>query len=211
MIKIAILDDHQMFVDGISRIIEEVEETDLVGISKSKAECIHLLENNAVDILLNDIQLEEEDGLLTCKYVKETFEEVRVLMLTMFNDVSYVRRAFNSNADGYLLKSSGRNELLKAIKTVHRGEKFIDSEINFSDREGSRKKLYSSQDRPKISKREREVLGLILEQFTTVEIAKELFVSPKTIESHRRNLLAKFDVRNIAGLVRKTLELKIEL
>ena len=211
MIEIAILDDHQMFIDGIVRIIEEEAEINLIGIFKSEKECLDYLKDKRIDILLNDIQLNNEDGIEICKRIKNIFPTVKILMLTMFNDVSFVKRAFNNNADGYLLKSSGREELLNAINMVYGGVKFIDPEINYFKGKLSDSGLNINELEPKLSKREKEVLSLILEEHTTLEIAKQLFISPKTIESHRSNLLAKFDVRNIAGLVRKTMELKIDL
>ena len=211
MIEIAILDDHQMFIDGIVRIIEEEAEINLIAIFKTEKECLDHLQDNRIDILLNDIQLNNEDGIEICKRIKNEFPAVKILMLTMFNDVSFVKRAFNNNADGYLLKSSGREELLNAINKVQDGVKFIDPEINYFKGKLSDSGLKIHELEPKLSKREKEVLSLILEEHTTQEIAKQLFISPKTIESHRSNLLAKFDVRNIAGLVRKTMELKIDL
>lgn len=211
MIQIAILDDHQMFIDGIVQIIQEEAEINLIAIFKSEKECLDYLKDNKINILLNDIQLNNEDGIEICNRIKNGYPYVKILMLTMFNDVSYVKRAFNNNADGYLLKSSGRAELLNAINKVYNGDKFIDPEIKYFKGSIKDSDVIIDELEPKLSRREKEVLTLILEEHTTLEIAEQLFISPKTIESHRSNLLAKFDVRNIAGLVRKTVELKIDL
>lgn len=210
MINVAILDDHQMFVDGIGGILQQISDITLLGISRTEKECFALLSEHKVDLLLNDVKLETEDGIAICEKVKSTFPNVKVLMLSMFNEISIVRRAFNANADGYLLKSSGREKLLTAIKEVNEGRQYIDNEIQsyFSNSPMPSKTLFFS---PQLSKREKEVLQLIIQEYTTAEIANLLYVSPKTIESHRSNLLAKFGVRNIAGLVRKTLEFQINL
>jgi len=207
MIRIAIIDDHQMFVDGISGILSDEDGIELLGVAKTDVECLNLLKSNKVDLLLNDIQIGSIDGISFCRRVKKLYPATKVLMLTMFTEPSIVRSALKAKADGYLIKSSGKDELLKAINLLCEGEQYIDEEVQSALAHGKntvRKTLI-----PRLSRREKEVLKLIVEEHTTNEIASILFVSPKTIESHRSNLLAKFDVRNIAGLVRKTIEYDI--
>jgi DNA-binding NarL/FixJ family response regulator len=213
MIKVLIADDHTMFVDGIESILGAEDEVEVVGRCGFGKQVVPFLKNNNVDVLLLDVNLPDLSGIDVTKEIGELGMNVKILAISMFNEESYVTEILNNGAKGYILKNTGRDELLRAIKAINNGSTYFSKEVTetimkglMNARKSSNK---SSVEIPKISRREKEVLKLIAEEFTTQEIADKLFISLKTVESHRSNLLAKLNARNSAGLVRISIENKL--
>lgn len=210
MIKVLIADDHTMFVDGIESILKLEEGVNVVGRCYDGASVLAFVQKQPTDIVLLDVNLPDMSGIEVCKQLAVKNPTVKVLAISMYNEESYVSEILNHGARGYILKNTGREELLKAIKTVQGGATYFSKDVTETIMKGlmNRRKSSSktSADIPKISRREKEVLKLIAEEFTTQEIADKLFISLKTVESHRANLLAKLNARNSAGLVRISLE-----
>ena len=213
MIKILIADDHTMFVDGIESILRNESEVEVVGKCFDGLSIFGLLASNEVDVLLLDVNLPGINGIEVCKRLGKEFPNVRVLALSMYNEESFITEILKNGALGYILKNTGRTELLKAIQQVHSGQSYFSEAVTQTIMKSMVKANQPSTNKtkefPKISRREKEVLKLIIEEFTTQEIAKELFISLKTVESHRSNLLAKLNARNTAGLVRVAIENKL--
>ncbi len=210
MIKILIADDHTMFVDGIESILRNETDVELVAKCYDGNSVFNLLKENDIDVLLLDVNLPDISGIDVCKRLRKEYPKLRVLALSMYNEESFISEILKNGASGYILKNTGRAELMKAIQLVHEGQTYFSdavtqtimkSMVKGNDSSNKKKKEF-----PKISRREKEVLQLIIEEFTTQEIANQLFISLKTVESHRSNLLAKLNVRNTAGLVRLTIE-----
>ena len=213
MIKIVIADDHKMFVDGIDSIIKNEKTMKVVGRSYDGPGVLTFLEEHEVDIILLDVNLPGMNGIEVCKSIKSKHPKVKVLAISMFNEESYVTEILNHGASGYILKNTGREELLQAINKVNEGQSYFSKDVTqtimkglMKHRKGSKK---STKLIPKISRREKEVLELIVKEHTTQEIANKLFISLKTVESHRSSLLAKLNARNSAGLVRIAMENKL--
>lgn len=213
MIKVLIADDHTMFVDGIESILQIEEDIKVVGRCYEGSHVMPFVTNNGVDIILLDVNLPDMSGIEVCKQLNDKFPNIKVIAISMFNEESYVSEILNNGAKGYILKNTGREELLKAIKTVYDGKTYFSKDVTETIMKGLINKRKSSNKNnmeiPKISRREKEVLKLIAEEFTTQEIADKLFISLKTVESHRSNLLAKLNARNSAGLVRISIEYKL--
>lgn len=213
MIDILIADDHTMFVDGIESILEAEEDIQVIGRCYDGLTILPFIKDKKPDILLLDVNLPGKNGIEVCKELNSKFPSVKVLAISMFNEESYVSEILNNGAKGYILKNTGREELLLAIKTVHSDKTYFSKEVTntimkglmSSRKNGSKKTSFF----PKISRREKEVLALIVDEHTTQEIANKLFISLKTVESHRSSLLSKLNARNTAGLVRITLENKL--
>ncbi len=213
MIKILIADDHTMFVDGIESILKTESDINVIGQCYDGLSIIPFIEKETPDILLLDVNLPGKNGIEVCKELHAKYPMVKVLAISMFNEESYVTEILNNGAKGYILKNTGREELLLAIHTVQEGKTFFSKEVTNtimkglmnSRKNGGKKTAFF----PKISRREKEVLKLIVEEHTTQEIADKLFISLKTVESHRSSLLSKLNARNTAGLVRITLENKL--
>lgn len=210
MIKILIADDHTMFVDGLESILRGETDLRVEGKCFDGPSVIEYVKNTPTDIILLDVNLPGMSGIDVCKEVQLQSPATKVLAISMFNEESIVSEILNNGAKGYILKNTGREELLNAIKTVARGESYFSSEVTetimkslMNARKASAK---SSAFIPKLSRREKEVLKLIAQEFTTQEIADTLFISLKTVESHRSSLLSKLNARNSVGLVRIAIE-----
>lgn len=210
MINVLIADDHKMFVDGIDSILRLEDDIEVVGRCYNGGEVEKLVEQHNVDLLLLDVNLPGMNGIEVCKRMQMVRPELKIIAISMFNEESYVSEILSNGASGYILKNTGREELLKAIKIVHGGLSYFSEEVKATIMKGlmntNKKKEASNAFYPKVSKREKEVLALIIDEHTTSEIAKKLFISLKTVESHRSSLLNKLNARNTAGLVRIALE-----
>ena len=213
MINILIVDDHEMFVDGLESIFDKEEDINIV------AKCLvardifkeGLLEKT--DIILLDINLPDISGIDICKRLIESNKDVKILVLSMYDEESYITEILKSGALGYVLKNTGRKELLTAIRTVATGKTYFSEAVTKTIMNGIMNKNRNDKEQvkvlPKITRREREVLELIIQENTNQEIAGKLFISLKTVEAHRSSLLSKLNARNTAGLVRITMENKI--
>ena len=203
MIKIVITDDHQLVIDGIKLMLAEADDMVCVGEANGGEQALELLSKTAADVLLLDINMPGMDGLECCRRVKQEFPPVKILMLSMLREGSLVKMLLKEGASGYLLKNAGKDEVLDAIRKVHAGGRIFSSDLmDIFLEDSSKKSKPPSSPFPIISRREKQVLQLIVEERTTAEIAKELYISFATVETHRRNLLMKLNVRNTAGLVR---------
>jgi len=170
---------------------------------------IDILEKESIDLVLMDIEMPEMDGIQTTRYLTENFEKVGVLALTMYDDESHIIKMLQVGAMGYILKSTNKKELTEAIKTVASGESYFAKEASeVIMRRFMKKKTLSKSLAYKVAltRREKEVLKLIAEEFTNNEIAKKLYISARTVDTHRRNLLQKTGVKNTAGLVKYAIQ-----
>ena len=208
MIKLLIADDHKMLRDGINAMITDCYEIKVIGEASNGIEVLKLLELIETDVLLLDINMPHMDGVETCKKVNKLYPFVNILALTMYDEGAMISKMIKYGAKGYILKNTGKEKLIEAIKAVYNGQNY------FSDRVkdtlimslSPEKKSNSGAFIPKLTKREKEIINLIVNEHTTSEIAEQLFISEKTVETHRKNLLQKLNVRNTAGLVRIALE-----
>lgn len=210
MIRVMIADDHNMFVEGIESILEGHERIQVVSKCYTGTDVFVKMPQANPDVILLDINLPGMNGLEVCQKLSKEYPEVKVLALSMHNEESFVTEILKFGAQGYILKNTGKKELISAIETVHGGQSYFSDEVTetimkglVNQRTGTKK---SSALTPKISRREKDVLELIMKEHTTQEIADTLFISLKTVESHRRSLLTKLGVRNTAGLVRVAIE-----
>ena len=205
MIKVAILDDHLVVVEGIKFLLKNEEDIEITQTFTT----INSLEKNLnsdIDILLLDINLPDGNGIIACKNILRNNNKLKIIALSNFDEGSYIKRIINNGAKGYLLKNIDRTELINAIKKVNNDEVYLSSTIQkilINDSLGDR---FNNRDNPKLTTREKEVLTLISKELTTEEIAQKLFISTKTVESHRSNLFQKLDVKNSAGLIRVAFE-----
>jgi DNA-binding NarL/FixJ family response regulator len=204
MIKIIIADDHQMFIDGIKSLLKLDKKMTIVGEANNGQVVLDILEKTKTDIILMDVNMLVMDGIEATKQVRQKYPDVKILMLTMFNTRDYIEKVLRAGAHGYILKNTGKEELHEAIETVIRGESYFSKEVTERIMEGLQKKK-ATENNPmmvELTEREKDVLKLISEELTTQEIADKLFISHHTVETHRKNLISKLNVRNTAGLVK---------
>jgi DNA-binding NarL/FixJ family response regulator len=210
MIKLLVADDHTMFVDGIESILKAEVDLQVSGKCYDGPSVLEFVKSHPTDIVLLDVNLPGMNGLEVCKTLSLEYPDIKVLAISMFNEESFVTEILNHGAKGYILKNTGRDELLKAIRTIYEGKSYFSKEVTETIMKGLMNQRKASTRTnsfiPKLSRREKEVLKLIAQEFTTQEIADKLFISLKTVESHRSSLLSKLNARNSAGLVRIAME-----
>jgi DNA-binding NarL/FixJ family response regulator len=202
MIKIFIADDHAMFAEGVESLLASEPDFVLKGKAGTAADALRQLATAPPDVLILDINLPDQSGLEVCRQVREQFPQVKVLALSMHNDGSFISEMLRYGAQGYLLKNTDKYELINAIRAVAAGKTYFSKEVTDVIMRGLMDKKSEEEHKPKISRREKEVLQLIAAELTTQEIAAKLFLSEKTVESHRAALLSKLNARNIAGLIK---------
>jgi len=206
-IKIVIADDHELFRKGLAELLRKHEDIKIVKNVADGLEFMELINSNVeVDIVLLDITMPNMDGFKVLKEMKAIESNVKAIVISMHNDGNYIAKCAKNGAYGYLLKNTDEEELTLAIRTVYKGRKYFgpgisEKMINFMST------LSVSADI--LSNKETEVLTLISEGFTTKEIAAKLFVSSRTIETHRANILKKLEVKNTAELIKKAAKINL--
>jgi two-component system nitrate/nitrite response regulator NarL len=205
MIRVAIADDHQMFIDGIRSILDNVSDITIVAEAKDGLELIKAVEKENPDIVLTDIRMPGMDGIAAVKYLSENYTNIPVLALSMFDQEEEVIDMLKAGAAGYIIKKAGKDELVTAIhKLVNRGHYYspsISAKVNkwFENPE------IIEQATP-LTKRERQILKLIAGGKTSQQIAKSLKISKYTVDTHRKNIHKKLDIKTNTGLVKYVLE-----
>lgn len=201
-----IADDHQLIIDGLRTNLDEVPDINIVAEANNGEEVIKILARKKPDIILMDINMPVMDGLECTRLVSKKYPRVKVIGLSQFDEVRLVKRLVKNGAVGYLLKDTGQEELLRAIRKVFAGEKYFSEKLSLNLIDQDIKKNNNSSLFPKLSDREKEILHLICQEYSTQEIAEKLNISFHTIESHRVKLMIKAGARNTAGLVRWAVE-----
>jgi len=209
-INIMIVDDHQMFLDGITVLISSLPNVSVKHIAKDGMEALYYLnKNSALDIIISDVSMPKLSGLELCKKVKEFYPSINLLILSMHDDTNTIKGLLEAGALGYILKNTGKEELFNAIQAVYQGETYFSDTVKNNLVNSMTFSGKSIQPAAKLSKREIEIIKLIAEEMTTNEIAEKLFISLHTVESHRKNILRKTNCRNLAGLMKYALKKRI--
>jgi DNA-binding NarL/FixJ family response regulator len=203
-IRILIADDHKIFRDGIRALLDKEKHISVVGDVANASEVIDFLEKNEADVILMDIDMGETDGIDATFILKKKYPEVNVLALSMYGEHNYILKMIEAGANGYILKNAGKEELLTAINSVAAGGTYFSREVSLRLFENINKlhKTTSGNSEIPLTNREIEILKLIAQEYSNAEIADKLFISIRTVDTHRRNLIAKLDVKNTAGLVK---------
>lgn len=203
MIRVLVVDDHAILRDGIRSLLESQEDIIVVGEAGDGSEAIELVGNLLPDIVLMDISMPKTNGLEATRLIKERFPQVNVLILTQHDNREYIAPALGAGASGYVLKRSGRREMLNAIRQVNEKGAFLTSTITQEVlQEYSLPGRNSKSDERHLTERERQVLQLITEGYSNKEVALELGISPKTVSVHRTNIMSKLNVQNTVELIR---------
>lgn len=207
MITVAVTDDHVMVVEGIKTMLNQVEDINIVSSYHNVNDTLDGLRKTTPQVLLLDINLPDGNGILLCKKLKEQYNDLKIIALSNYEDISFIKQIIKNGANGYLLKNTNKAELIDAIKAVKNNQLFLPEKLQrllLNDSLG--KPTNSSYFIPTLTRREKEVLELIVKEQTTEEIAKHLYITSKTVEAHRSNLIQKLGVKNVAGLVRVAIE-----
>ena len=202
MIRTFIIDDHPMVIAGIKSLLSDSKVVEISGTASDGYVALEALKASDAEVALTDINLGDLNGIELCGMLKKARPNLKVLGLSTFKERSYITRMIDAGASGYLLKNASREELEEGIVAAWRGRMFLSQEASQVLTSPAAK----SAATPLLTAREKEVLALIAEGMTNQEIAAQLYVSPLTVDSHRKNLLAKFEVKNTAAMVKVALE-----
>jgi DNA-binding NarL/FixJ family response regulator len=202
-IKVFIVDDHYMVIEGIRSLLQNETGIELVGHATNASSCLAFVQQEQPDVILMDINLPDKSGIELCKEVKGKYPSVFIIGLSTFNQQSFIGKMMDNGASGYVLKNATQEELMEGIETVMKGKTYLSNEAALSLHK------HNSTETPVLTRREKEVLELIADGMTNGEIAEKLFISVTTVDTHRKNLLAKFDAKNTASLIKTATQLQL--
>jgi len=206
MLHIVLADDHQIVLDGLKTLLGQVEDFKVLNAFTNGAQAIEYCKLYPVDVALLDISMPVLDGIVACEAItKQT--NTKVIALTNHQELAFIYKMLNAGAKGYVLKTTNKETLVKSIRAVAKGDNFFCDDVrNVLINMDSYHSSELREETPSLSRREKEILKLIIKENTTKEIASQLFIGQSTVETHRKNLLKKLRVKNTAGLVRLAYE-----
>jgi DNA-binding NarL/FixJ family response regulator len=208
-IKVLLADDHKLVRDGIKGYLEEDPAITVVAEAGNGEEALEMVVEKDIDVAILDINMPKLDGIKTAEQIRERKSGVKIIALTMLNETQHIRQMLRAGATGYLLKSCSRSELLLAIKSVNAGDTYFSQEVTHSVMQAMRGQSNAKRSKFNqilLTKREKEILHLITLQYSNQEIAGKLFISVRTVEAHKRNLIEKTGSKNVVGLVLYAIE-----
>lgn len=203
MIKVAITDDHPLLLEGLKNILGNSDTIDVVDCYKSVSEMNAGLARQAVDILLLDINLADINSIELIKPLKKKYSNLQIIMLSVHNELPVINSTLAEGALGYIQKNASVSEILEGINTVYLGKQFVCSQTRSVL---DKKSPDGLKQVPKLTRREKEILAEAAKGLTTNQMAEKLFISPHTVESHRKNLIEKFQTANLSSAIKLAIE-----
>jgi DNA-binding NarL/FixJ family response regulator len=214
-IKIVLADDHELVRSGLMKLLETYKDLTVIGEAGDGVEAVEKTKTLNPDVLIIDLSMPKLSGVEATKIIRKECPNVAVLVLTMHQNEEYVYQIFKSGAGGYILKDAGKDELAAAIRAVARGEKYFSSRVSQIMVNGFLRKTSARDESTSsgveglnvsLTKREKEVLSLIAEGLNNLEISEKLFISPRTVDTHRTNIMQKLNIHDAANLVKFAIE-----
>jgi DNA-binding NarL/FixJ family response regulator len=200
-IKVIIADDYGILRYGLRSYLSRTRDIEIVGEASAGQECIQLFEDTLPDVCVIDIEMPKKNGLEVVDAIRKRDKNAKVLIFSMHNDKSTIRKAFEAGINGYLLKNTSMKKIAEAIRTIDRGKKVWNDMAPEPKPHAINRPLEN-----RITKREKEILKLVVEGYSSPEIAQKLYISDRTVETHRNNIMQKLDTHNTASLVRFALQ-----
>lgn len=204
--RILLVDDHQMFIDGLQTMLKSNTEFEVIGEALNGDMALDFLKLNKVEIVITDINMPQMSGTELTKEIKQQYSDVKVLVLSMYNDREIIHEIIMSEAEGYILKNTGKKELLEALSKISTGGTYYCNEVMQIIAANYRMKEKKLEKTKQLTARELEIIRLICEENSTPEIADLLCISPLTVETHRKNIMKKTEVKTIVGLIKYAIE-----
>lgn len=205
-IRVLIVDDHQLMIEGLKSLLEGEEDIAFVAGANSMAETLAFLEKNIIDVVLMDINMQDGSGIEATEKIRAFYPSVKIIALTMHDDISVITKMIKAGASGYVLKRTNMNEVTEALRIVHKNGKYlsINTQNIIMENLGSATEQTDPEEypRPSLSSREIEVLNLVAREYSNEQIAEKLFISERTVEAHRRNIFIKTKTKSIVGLMK---------
>lgn len=203
MIKILVVDDHNIVSDGLRSLIEDTDGMECVGTAPNGKQDLEVIKSLPVDVVLMDIDMPIMNGIEATRAVKRNHPNVKVISLTMHKERGMVQRLMECGADGYMLKNSDREELITAIRKVEAGQKYFSSDVALSLLQKADTTILPGEGTmADITEREAEIIRMLAQGLSSKEIGDKLFISNRTVDTHRTNIMQKLGIHNVAGLIR---------
>ena len=200
--RVLLVDDHRMLREGLRAILEKDDSFTVVGEASNGREAIRLVQALRPDLIVMDVAMQDMNGIEATRQIKALAPNIKVIALSSHSDRRYVKAILEAGANGYVLKANAYEELLRAVDAARRGLTFLSAEVTFEIVESALQQGTEGSVYEILGAREREVLQLLAEGLTSSEIATRLCVSTRTIDSHRRNIMRKLDLHNVAALTK---------
>lgn len=206
-IRVLIVDDHQLMIEGLKSLLEDEEDVASVAGANSLEQTLDFLKNNPVDVIFMDVNMPNVSGIEATKKVKEHYPNVKIIALTMHDDISIITKMIRAGASGYVLKRTNMDEVIEALKIVYQNGKYlsINTQNIIMDNLMSPEDIMEQKEenkKPVLSSRELEVLKLIAKEYSNEQIGEKLFISERTVEAHRRNIFMKTKTKSLVGLMK---------
>ncbi len=210
-ITLLLADDHSIVRSGLRALLTTISSFKVIAEASDGEETLVLAEQHTPDVIILDISMPKLNGIETARLLRQRKIRSNILILSMYDNEEYIHQALRAGADGYLLKNAEKKEIVSAIKTIASGKKFFSTDISKVMLDGYVKRAekpesYVSTDAPQLTKREREILHYIAQGYTSQEIAEMLFLSFRTVNTHRSNMMQKLDIHDTASLVRYAIQ-----
>lgn len=206
-IRVLIVDDHQMFIDGVKILLRRVNNIDVVADALNGEDALEIMKNQDIDLLITDISMGEGmSGTELTRIVKTQYPDIKVIVLTMYNDSEIIKDIMLSEAEGYILKNTGKEELVKAITTIADHGTYYSNEVLVEVMSGMKKANKVEENVADITPREKEIIEMICLEKTASEIADKLFIARSTVDTHRKNIYRKLEINTSIGLIRFAIE-----
>lgn len=196
--KTILIDDHAILLDGIRALLEREQEHEVVATAANAEEGLNLLRQHQPDLLITDFNLPGMDGLSLIRRVKQLYPNMKIVVLSMHDETHLVKEILKEGVNAYLLKKDSHKELLEALRQIGEGKIYLSDDIN----KMLVKNLNTPDDNKLLSDREREILKLIAKEYSNKQIAGELFISERTVETHRKNIFRKTGTGSLVGLIK---------
>jgi len=202
-INVLMVDDHQMFIDGMKSLLKKEKNIQIVAEALNGKQAIEIINNQHIDLAIVDISMPEMSGTELIKIIKKDFPYIKILVVTMYNDKGIINEIINSEAEGYILKNSGKQELINAIHQITDNGTYYCSEVVSILINTIKKTEIKSEEKVKnLTEREIEIINLICKEYSSAQIAEELFISQFTVDTHRKNILKKTNSKTLVGLIK---------
>ncbi|MEQ8338094.1 MAG: response regulator transcription factor [Cyclobacteriaceae bacterium] len=211
--KIILVDDHKIIRDGLKMYFDGNEDYVVEAEAENGIQALEILAEKSFDLVITDISMPEMDGITLAQEIKAKYPDQKVMALTMMGENQHIKHMLAAGVNGYILKNSDKSEIMNAIKTILNGENYYSGSVTkiiIDGIAGKKKPTQRLTLETPLTTREKEVLKLIVKEYSNKEIADQLFISVRTVDAHKRNLLEKTGCKNIAGLVVYALEHNIE-
>jgi DNA-binding NarL/FixJ family response regulator len=200
--RILIVDDHQMFIDGLKSILAKQKDFTVYAEALSGEDALEIIANDKPDMVITDISMPGMSGIELTKIIKHDFPEIKVVVVSMHNDSAVVSEILMAEAEGYILKNTGKTELLNALNRIANDGTYYSNAVLSTMMKQVKKEAAVQNEVKILTERETEILKLIAEEYSSEQIADKLFISKRTVDSHRANILAKLETKTLAGLIK---------